>query len=260
MPHMPFPASRPGAIALGLATAVLCTGCATTATTATPGDPLEPVNRKVFAFNDGLDRAVFKPTATAYRKVVPAPVQTGVSNFFANLQAPWSSANLLLQGRARDSASTVARFGVNSTVGLLGVLDVASGWGLPARASEDFGLTLGTWGVGSGPFVVLPLLGPSNLRDALAIPVDSLGNPKGSIEDVAVRNSLTALQIVNKRAELLEVTRLLDQAALDKYAMVRDGHQKRRNRTAQPPGVQPGTPGAIPPEGAATGPGEPTVD
>lgn len=238
MPYMLFSSLRRSAPALGaVAAAMLCTGCATT----TPGDPLEPVNRKVFAFNDGLDRAVLKPTATAYRKVVPAPVQTGVSNFFANLQAPWSSANLLLQGRARDSASAAARFGVNSTVGVLGLVDVASGWGLPARGSEDFGLTLGTWGLGTGPYMVLPLLGPSNLRDALAMPVDSLGNPEGSIQDVAVRNSLSAVQIVGKRAELLEMTRLLDQAALDKYAMVRDGHQKRRNRAAQQPTT--GTPG-----------------
>ena len=210
---------------LALALAALSAGCAT----APQSDPLETVNRKVFSFNDGLDRAVLKPTATAYRKVVPDAVQTGVANFFDNLQTPRSSANLVLQGRVREGAAGAARFGVNSTIGVLGVLDVAAGWGLPAR-SEDFGLTLDTWGIGSGPFVVLPVLGPSNVRDALSLPVDSLGTPQPG--DAAVRNSLTATRIVSKRAGMLEMTKLLDQAALDKYAMVRDAHLKRRNRAA----------------------------
>ena len=226
-----FPSSMLRRTAFGawaLALAALSAGGATSP----HNDPLEPVNRKVFSFNDGVDRAVLKPAATAYRKVVPDAVQTGVSNFFDNLQTPWSSANQVLQGRVREGAASAARFGVNSTIGVLGVLDVATGWGMPAR-SEDFGLTLDTWGVGSGPFVVLPLLGPSNVRDALSLPVDSLGTLQAS--DVAVRNSLTATKLVSKRAGMLEMTKLLDQAALDKYAMVREAHLKRRNRAAPQP-------------------------
>lgn len=239
--------SRTALVLLALITATLSTGCATTAHIQ---DPLEPVNRTVFSLNDGLDRAVFQPAATAYQKVVPPVVQTGVSNFFSNLQTPWSSANLLLQGRGREGASTIARFGINTTVGVLGLVDVATGWGMPPR-SEDFGLTLDTWGLGTGPYVVLPLLGPSNVRDVLSRPVDSLGSLQAS--DVAVRNSLTALQMVSRRADLLEMTRLLDQAALDKYAMVRDAHIKRRNRSAPPPGTQSGVQGAIPTEDPAEG-------
>ncbi|EJE49779.1 surface lipoprotein [Acidovorax sp. CF316] len=246
MPHLlsrPLLSSRTGLAMLALITAALSTGCATTAHSQ---DPLEPVNRTVFSLNDGLDRAVFQPTAKAYQKVVPPVVQTGVSNFFANLQTPWSSANLLFQGRAREGASTIARFGINTTVGVLGVVDVATGWGMPQR-SEDFGLTLDTWGVGSGPYVVLPIFGPSNVRDVLSLPVDSLGSLQAS--DVAVRNSLTALKMASKRADLLEMTRMLDQAALDKYAMVRDAHLKRRNRSAAPTETQ----GALPAEDPADG-------
>lgn len=247
---------QPGLLPALIAAAALSTGCATTSS---PGDPLEPLNRTVFSFNDGLDRVVFKPTATAYKKVVPDAVQVGVSNFFTNLQTPWSSVNLMLQGRACESASSAARFGINSTIGVLGVMDVAKGWGMPAR-HEDFGLTLDTWGVGPGPFVVLPLLGTSNVRDALSLPVDRLGSLQGGMENVAVRNSLLAVQIVSERAGLLEMTRLLDQAALDKYAMVRDAHLKRRNRSAQPPDTAPGAPGAIPREDATEAARDPAAD
>lgn len=250
MPHLlsrPLLSSRTVLALLALIAAALSTGCATTAHSQ---DPLEPVNRKVFSLNDGLDRAVVQPAANAYQKVVPTGVQTGVANFFANLQTPWSSANLLLQGRGRERASTIARFGINSTLGVLGVMDVATGWGIPSR-SEDFGLTLDTWGVGSGPYVVLPIFGPSNVRDVLSQPVDGLGSVQAS--DIAVRNSLTALKMVSKRADLLEVTRLLDQAALDRYAMVRDVHLKRRNRAAPQPAAQAETPGDIPAEDPAEG-------
>lgn len=215
-----------------LTAAVLLSGCATSASTASTGqgDPFESVNRKVFAFNEGLDRAVLKPVATAYKDTVPPVVQTGVSNFFSNLRMPWSSVNLLLQGRVSESVNAAARFGTNTTVGVLGVVDVATDWGMPHR-SEDFGLTLDTWGVGTGPYLVLPVLGPSSLRDALSIPVDSVGNPLGQIDNTGVSNTLMATQIVSKRAEFLALGKLLDQAALDKYAMMRDANQKRRNRS-----------------------------
>lgn len=232
---------------LAVGVAGLSMGCASTAP---QNDPLEPINRKIFSFNDGLDRAVFKPTATAYKAVVPPVVQTSVSNFFSNLQTPWTSVNLVFQGRSGEGASTIARFAVNSTVGVLGVVDVAKDWGMPP-SSEDFGLTLDTWGVGTGPFVVLPIFGPSNVRDALSIPVDSLGELMGEVSDVAVRNSMTALQIANRRAELLEMTNLLDQAALDKYVMVRDGHLKRRNRSSQQVDSKSDAQGVIPNEQTA---------
>jgi phospholipid-binding lipoprotein MlaA len=219
---------RAACLLLAVSAATLLAGCATTASR---HDPFEAVNRKVFSFNEGLDRAVLKPAATAYRQSMPRVVQTGVTNFFSNLRTPWSSVNLLLQGRIKEGVASAARFGTNTTVGLLGLVDVARHWGMPHR-SEDFGLTLDTWGVASGPYLVLPVFGPSNLRDAFAMPVDSLGNPLREIDSAAVRNTLTAVQAVSKRSDLLEAGELLDQAALDKYVLMRDAHQRRRNRAA----------------------------
>ncbi|WP_228896848.1 VacJ family lipoprotein [Acidovorax sp. Leaf73] len=224
-PRTRLSARTPILLCIASAAAILFSGCATT----TQPDPLEPVNRKMFSFNEGVDKVVLKPVASAYKQVVPAAAQTGISNFFSNLQEPWSSANLMLQGRVGDSASTLARFGTNSTVGVLGLMDVATGWGMPEK-KEDFGLTLDTWGVGTGPYMVLPIFGPSNLRDTLASPVDSMGNAKGHIASVSVRNTMTVVQAVSGRAEHLEASRLMDQAALDKYLLLRDLHLKRRNR------------------------------
>ena len=215
--------------------ALLSTGCATNLSQqeapVAVRDPLESVNRKIFSFNESLDRAVLKPAATAYKQAVPPVVQTGISNFFSNLETPWSSVNLMMQGRVRESVSTAARFGTNTTFGIFGFMDVATHWGMPDR-SEDFGLTLDTWGVGSGPFLVLPIFGPSNVRDALASPVDILANAEGQVSNVAVRNSMTAVQIVSQRAEFLGLGDLVDQVALDKYILMRDLHLKRRNRAA----------------------------
>lgn len=211
---------KSGLAALALA---LLSGCATTQNP----DPLESVNRKTFAFNEGLDRVLLKPAATAYRAVVPTPVRTGVGNFFANLADPWSGVNLLLQGRVKAGLSDFARFGTNTTVGLFGLVDIASGWGMP-RHGEAFGDTLAAWGVGGGVYVVLPLMGPSDMRGATALPVDSLASPTGQIGDVSVRNTLTALTLVDKRAGLLDVTRMIDEASLDKYLFVRDAWLQRR--------------------------------
>lgn len=212
---------------LAFALPLVLAGCAATA----QHDPFEPVNRKVFSFNEKVDQKVLKPIATAYKETVPPVVQTGVSNFFSNLRLPWSSVNLMLQGRVGEGITTAARFGTNTTVGVLGVMDVARHWGMPQR-SADFGLTLDAWGVGTGPYLVLPVFGPSNVRDALATPVDSLGNPLGQIDSAAVGNSLMAAQIVSKRADFLALGRILDEAALDKYTLMRDLHQKRRHRAA----------------------------
>ncbi|MFG6441037.1 VacJ family lipoprotein [Roseateles sp. LKC17W] len=208
---------------------LLLTGSALLAGCATPQnpDPLEGINRKTFAFNEGLDKVALKPAATAYKAVVPAPVRTGVSNFFNNLGDPWSGINLVLQGRVKDGLSDFARFGANTTVGLLGVIDVASGWGLP-RHGESFSATLGAWGVGSGAYLVMPLFGPSDVRGVAAIPVNSLASVTSQVNDAGVRNTLTALNLVDKRTQMLDVTKMIDEVALDKYLFVRDAYIQRR--------------------------------
>jgi phospholipid-binding lipoprotein MlaA len=212
-----------------LVASALLSGCATTQNP----DPLEAVNRKTFALNEGLDKAVLKPAATAYKAVVPAPVRTGVANFFSNLGDPWSGVNLMLQGRVKDGLSDIARFGTNTTVGLLGVMDVASGWGMP-RHGESFSGTLGAWGVGSGAYLVLPLFGPSDVRGVAAMPVNSLASPQSQVADMGVRNGMTVLNIVDKRAQMLAVTKMIDDVALDKYLFVRDAYIQRRTQRENP--------------------------
>jgi len=208
-----------------VAACIFASGCATVERP----DPLEAANRKVFAFNEGLDKVVLKPVATAYKAVVPAPARTGVGNFFSNLTEPWSAANLMLQGRPKDGLSDLGRFVTNTTVGGLGFVDMASDWGMP-RHGEDFGRTLGTWGAGTGAYLVLPILGPSNVRDLAAMPVNSFGNPLGSVSDVPVRNTLTVLSAVDKRATMLDATKLVDEVALDKYLFVREASLQRRGQ------------------------------
>lgn len=191
-------------------------------------DPLEPINRGVYRFNDTLDRAVFKPVATVYRDYVPGLLRTGVSNFFGNLGDVWSLANNALQLKPQGTAETVMRLGVNTLFGLGGLLDIASEAGIE-RHSEDFGQTLGYWGVPAGPYVVLPLFGPSTVRDTAALPVDRWGAPLGHVNDIPVRNSLTALALVDTRANLLTASRLLEDAALDPYTFMRDSYLQRRS-------------------------------
>ncbi|RAR76197.1 phospholipid-binding lipoprotein MlaA [Paracidovorax anthurii] len=238
----PPPHALPAARALLLCAAVLGAGCAS----GSRPDPLEPVNRKMFAFNEGVDKVVLKPVATAYKAAVPPVAQTGISNFLSNLQEPWSSANLVFQGQVREGAANFARFGTNTTVGLLGFVDVASGWGMPQRGAEDFGLTLDTWGLGTGAYVVLPVFGASNVRDLLASPIDSVGRPGSYVDSVSARNTLTVVQAVSQRARHLEAGELVDQAALDKYAFMRDAHFKRRNRPG--PQEDAARAGMLPPE------------
>lgn len=205
--------------------AVVLSGCAT-GPKSNPADPLEPFNRSMTRFNDGLDTVVLKPVANAYKAVVPELVRKGVSNFFGNLGDLWSGVNNLLQGKPGDAATQVGRVLVNTTVGLGGLLDVAADAGLE-RKREDFGQTLGSWGVPSGPYLVLPLLGPSTLRDTAARPVDSIGNPVGKISDVPVRNSLTGLDIIDTRVKLLGVTGMMADA-LDPYSMTRNAYLAKR--------------------------------
>ncbi|MGE0312046.1 MAG: VacJ family lipoprotein [Lautropia sp.] len=220
-------APRARALAV-LASAAVLAGCATTGP-ASPNDPYEGFNRGVFEFNDALDRYALKPLARGYQAVVPETVRFIVGNMFANLGDVYTALNQLLQGKPVLALSDLTRFVVNSTWGFAGAADVASAIGL-ARHDEDFGQTLGRWGVPSGPYLVLPFFGPSTFRDAPARYVDSYGNPVGYIPDIPARNSAYGLSVVDTRAGLLRSERLLDGAALDKYSLIRDGWlQRRRN-------------------------------
>ena len=222
--HSPIAAVCKGtALALTLA---WMAGCAT-GPDANPRDPLEPFNRGVYQFNDAVDTAVLKPVATAYQKVTPSPVRTGVSNFFGNLGDLWSSVNAGLQLRPREATENLMRFSVNTVFGIAGVLDIASEMGIP-RTRLDFGQTMGRWGAPSGPYLVLPLLGPSSVRDGTGLVVDATGDPVSSMNHVPSRNSVLTLRVVDTRAGLLRATNLLEDAALDKYSFTRDFYLNRR--------------------------------
>lgn len=212
--------------AVGAALVALLTGCAT-GPGANPADPLEPFNRGVTRFNDTVDDAVLVPVATAYRRALPSPVRTGVNNFFGNLGEIWNFANSVAQLKLQNSAESFMRFNVNTFFGLGGLLDIATEAGID-RHNEDFGQTLGHWGVGAGPYLVIPLLGPSTIRDAAAMPVDRVGDPLMHMTDVATRNSLNVLRLVDLRSNYLRAGQLLDDAALDKYSFTRDAYLQRR--------------------------------
>lgn len=233
------------ALALGT---LLLAGCAS-GPGAHPDDPLEPYNRSMTRFNDGVDEAVLKPVATAYKDVVPSTVRTGVNNFFGNLRDVWSFVNSTLQLRPEDALSSLVRFNVNTVFGLGGLLDIASEMGVDSN-QQDFGLTLGRWGVPTGPYLVLPLLGPSTVRDTAALPVDMQGNLVGQFDSIAVRNSLYALRAVDTRASLLGAGTVLEGAALDKYTFTRDVFLQVRARRAGRPGAGDGgdSGGMLPPE------------
>ena len=220
--------------ALGVAVLALLavlTGCATVPPNAgqDPRDPLESFNRQVFEFNEGLDKVVLKPLAQVYDAVLPVPVQECLSNGFSNLREPSNALNNLLQGKGAEAVSDVCRFAINTTVGLLGCFDVATRMGLE-KHREDFGQTLAVWGVGNGPFLVLPLLGPSTIRDTAGIGVETVLDVNFWIDNVSVRNTIFGVRTVSFRHELLKADDLISDAALDKYTFVRDGYlQRRRN-------------------------------
>ena len=204
----------------------LLQGCAT-GPQANPADPLEPFNRGVYSFNEGLDRAVLKPVATAYQNITPSPVRTGVTNFFENISDVWSLVNNVLQGKPTEAADSLFRVTTNTLWGVGGIFDVATELKIP-KHKEDFGQTLGTWGLASGPYVVLPLFGPSSVRDTAGLAVDMQGDLVSQSNNVPARNSLKTLDLVDTRANLLRAGDLLDQAALDKYAFTRDAYLQRR--------------------------------
>jgi phospholipid-binding lipoprotein MlaA len=205
----------------------LCAALGGCATTGAPGDPFEPVNRAVFSFNEKADEYVLAPVARGYRAVVPDFLRTGVGNMFSNLEDLWIGVNNILQGKVNDGAQDFARFTWNTTIGLLGFFDVSTSFNLP-KHNEDFGQTLGRWGVGTGPYLVLPIFGPSNFRDGVGFSVDSLTDYVRNLDNVATRNSLYATRGVNARANLLDAGKVLDEAALDKYRFLRDAYQQRR--------------------------------
>lgn len=204
----------------------LAQGCAT-GPNANPADPLEPLNRTVFNLNDGLDRAIFKPVATAYKEITPSPVRTGVNNFFNNIADVWSVVNNALQFKPKETLETGLRVAFNTIFGFAGVFDIGTEMRL-ARNKQDFGQTLGYWGVESGPYVVLPFFGPSSVRDTVGTVVDSNVDLVNNLKNVPTRNSLIGLRVVDKRAEFLGATDMLDQAALDKYSFTRDLYLQRR--------------------------------
>lgn len=211
-------------------TAVLAlSGCATSSN---PKDPLENYNRAMFSFNDKLDQVVLKPAATVYQDALPSFVQTGIGNFFGNIGDVWTAVNSLLQGKLENGMTDIMRVAINSTMGFLGVLDIGSEAGLP-KHKEDFGQTLGVWGLKSGPYVVLPVFGPSTVRDTVAFPVDYSADLWSYKDPVNVRNIGTGVRLVDQRAALLGASSLVEDAALDKYTFTRDAYMQRRESLVQ---------------------------
>ena len=218
-------AKRLAGLALLAVVASGLAGCAGTA--GNPKDPWEGFNRAMFSFNETVDKAVIKPVAQGYDYVLPQPVQTGVGNFFGNLGDVFTAVNNLIQGKPGEAVSDATRFALNSTVGILGVFDVATPLGLE-KHDEDFGQTFGRWGVGDGPYVVWPLVGPRTVRDTVGYVVDTAVDPVWNVDHVPTRNSLAALRIVDTRASLLPAEKVIDDAALDKYTYMRDAYLQRR--------------------------------
>lgn len=233
-------------LAAALLAATLATGCATTgnpvasATPSVPGadaaagalqinpiDPWERWNRRVYAFNDAIDSAVLRPVAEGYVTVVPSPIRRAVSNFFGNFGDAWSAVNHLLQGQLESAMVSIVRVGTNTSLGLGGLIDIAGEAGVDRRRA-DFGQTLGVWGVPSGPYMVLPVFGPSTVRETAAFVPNQAVSPNLVIDGTAARAAATSLGIVDTRATLLPATRMLDSIALDKYVFVRDAYLQRR--------------------------------
>ena len=210
-----------------LLTAAWLAGCASALPNPTPTDPFEGWNRKVNAFNEGVDAAVLKPVAQTYRDSVPQLLRTGVDNVLGNIGDVWSAANQVLQGKFQFGVEMGMRVLTNTVFGLGGLLDPATEVGL-SRRSEDFGQTLGVWGLGDGPFIVLPLLGPSTLRDTTGLLLDRQVSPSSLPDKSSQQAAVTALEVVNLRAKLLSTTDLLDRVALDKYSFMRDAYLSRR--------------------------------
>lgn len=216
--------ARSKALALACVS-LLAVGCASRP--ANPDDPLEGYNRAMFSFNEQVDRAVLKPVAQGYDTVTPTPLRIAIGNVFSNIGDVWIGANNLLQGKPQDALSDGMRVLVNTFFGFAGILDIASEMGF-TKHDEDFGQTLGTWGVGEGAYVVLPFFGPRTVRDSAGLALDLYADPVTGINDVPVRNSLTGLRVIDTRARLLGTERTVDEGTLDKYAYIRDFYLQQR--------------------------------
>jgi phospholipid-binding lipoprotein MlaA len=215
-------------LVFAIAALLVTQGCATVSQP-NARDPLESFNRTMFGFNEAVDATVIKPVATGYRAITPNWFRKGVGNFFNNLEDMWSVVNNGLQGRAQDFSDSVGRVMVNTSIGLLGIFDVASDLNIE-RHTADFGLTLGRWGVPPGPYVVLPVLGPRTLREVAALPVDSYGMPVYHLGDQDTRTWLPVMNVVDIRAKYLNASNVLEGAALDSYSFQRDAYfQRQRN-------------------------------
>ncbi|MFP3503860.1 VacJ family lipoprotein [Burkholderia sp. SIMBA_062] len=239
-------------IAATVAASALLSGCAT-GPTRNPNDPLEPMNRAMYKFNDTVDTNIAQPIAKGYQKVTPTPMRTAISNFFSNLGDLGNMANNLLQLRITDATQDLMRVAMNSLFGVAGLIDIATPAGLP-KHHQDFGLTMARWGMPSGPYLVLPVFGPSTIRDGVGRAVDVRFNLLNYIEPAA-RNPMYIAQFISARSDLLGATDLLKQAALDPYSFVRDAYlQQRKSLTyrgqsasAAPPNyTEPGESGAVP--------------
>lgn len=209
-----------------VAAAVLLTGCASFKN-APEGDPLEPINRGIFSFNNTFDHYLFKPIAKGYDAVVPGPVKTGVSNVFQNMSDVQSIVGGALQLKGAKVGDDMGRVLINTTIGLGGIFDLATPMGIE-RGNEDVGQAIGYWGIGAGPYLVLPFLGPSNVRDLAGRVVDGQTDPLSYVSSVPVRNTLTGLRVVDARVALFPVEGLANQAALDRYTFFRSAYTQRR--------------------------------
>ncbi|MCX7156457.1 MAG: VacJ family lipoprotein [Rhodocyclales bacterium] len=213
-------------VAVAVAATGLLAGCATSGN---PKDPIEGFNRAMFAFNEGLDAAIVKPVAKGYDAVLPSPIKTGVTNFFSNIDDLFIGVNNLLQGKVPEAFSDLGRVMINTTVGLLGVIDFASDAGLE-KHDEDFGQTFGRWGVGNGAYVVIPVFGSRTARDTVGLVLDVAADPVANHRPTRTRDLALALRFVNDRANLLPADKVIEEAALDKYSYMRDAYlQRRRN-------------------------------
>ncbi|AMR80039.1 VacJ family lipoprotein [Cupriavidus nantongensis] len=238
------------------AAAAALAGCAT-GPTANPKDPLEPFNREVSKINEDFDKGIMRPVAELYADYMPTPVQRAVENFFSNVSDVYSAVNNLLQGKPTRAAEDTMRVAMNTVLGIGGLIDIATPAGLP-KYKEDFGQTLGVWGVPAGPYLVLPLFGPSTFRDTAGMLVDRQADPSAYFYPVSLRNSLVGVRIVAGRAQLLGASNLLEQAALDKYSFLRDSYLQRRQYLiydGNPPGGEDDADadGAAPPATTDTG-------
>ncbi len=238
MTFLRFPLRRLSLLTVIVGITLLSLGCASTTPDGEVNDPMQGVNQSIYNFNEGFDKAVLKPAAKGYQKL-PSPIQTGTHNFFSNLNDVVVVVNDALQLKPKQFASDASRFSVNTIFGILGLIDVGTSWGLP-KHEESFADTLGYWGVGSGPYVVIPILGPSSVRDAPSLIVDFMVHPASLVSPTSAVVGLASVQAVDTRSELLKTTDLRDQLALDPYIFTRESYyQWRQNRVydGEPPKV-----------------------